>query len=175
MRRPTAIASWSEPSGGMLLQTNNKISGPTLDLVADFHQVFQYDFMTNGFLAGTVVAILAGVVGYFVVLRRLSFACEALSHGGFAGATGAVVLGQDVFLGLLVFTSVTGGFMGLLGDRLRPDPSPDQALQRHRRPADGQIHRPQRAAPSLLPVGHGRGPCLGGQTPAHAVREEPER
>src|ERR1700682_2060221 len=102
----------------MFFQTNNKIGGPTWDLVADFHQVFQYDFMTNAFIAGTVVAILAGVVGYFVVLRRLAFACEALSHGGFAGATGAVVLGQDVFLGLLVFTSVTGGFMGLLVDRI---------------------------------------------------------
>src|SRR5205085_9927751 len=75
--------------------------------------------MTNAFIAGTVVAVLAGVVGYFVVLRRLSFACEALSHGGFAGATGAVVLGEDVFLGLLVFTSITGGFMGLIGDRIR--------------------------------------------------------
>jgi zinc/manganese transport system permease protein len=100
-------------------QIASKFSGPTWDLVADFHQVFQYEFMTNAFLAGTVVAILAGVVGYFVVLRHLGFACEALSHGGFAGATGAVVLGQDVFLGLLVFTSITGGFMGLLGDRLR--------------------------------------------------------
>ena len=63
-------------------------------------RVFQYEFMQNAFLAGTVVAIMAGVVGYFVVLRRLAFATEALSHGGFAGATGAVVLGQDVFLGL---------------------------------------------------------------------------
>jgi zinc/manganese transport system permease protein len=103
----------------MLLQTSSKIAGPGWDLVADFHQIFQYEFMKNAFIAGTIVAILAGVVGYFVVLRRLGFACEALSHGGFAGATGAVVLGQDVFLGLLVFTSVTGGFMGLLGDRLR--------------------------------------------------------
>ena len=75
--------------------------------------------MQNAFLAGTIVAILAGVVGYFVVLRRLAFATEALSHGGFAGATGAVVLGQDVFLGLLAFTSMTGAFMGFLGDRLR--------------------------------------------------------
>jgi zinc/manganese transport system permease protein len=103
----------------MFFQTSSKISGPTWDLVGDFHQVFQYSFMTNAFIAGTVVAILAGVVGYFVVLRRLSFASEALAHGGFAGATGAVVLGQDVFLGLLVFTSVSGGFMGLLGDRIR--------------------------------------------------------
>jgi zinc/manganese transport system permease protein len=81
--------------------------------------VFQYQFMQNAFMAGTVVAILAGVVGYFVVLRRLGFASEALSHGGFAGATGAVVFGQDVFLGLLVFTGVSGALMGLLGDRLR--------------------------------------------------------
>src|SRR5437870_11864984 len=103
----------------MLPQVSSKFTGPSWDLVADFHQVFQYQFMSNAFIAGTVVAILAGVVGYFVVLRRLGFACEALSHGGFAGATGAVVLGQDIFLGLLVFTSVTGGFMGLLGVRIR--------------------------------------------------------
>src|SRR5919202_5110126 len=82
-------------------------------------QVFQYEFMQNAFVAGTIVAVLAGIVGYFVVLRRLGFACEALAHGGFAGATGAVVLGQDVFLGLLAFTSVTGALMGLLGERLR--------------------------------------------------------
>ena len=95
------------------------IAAPGWDLAADLHQVFQYEFMQNAFVAGTMVAVLAGVVGYFVVLRRLSFACEALAHGGFAGATGAVVLGQDVFLGLLAFTSVTGALMGLLGERLR--------------------------------------------------------
>ena len=47
----------------MFFQTNNKIIGPSWDLVGDFHQVFQYDFMTNAFIAGTVVAVLAGVVG----------------------------------------------------------------------------------------------------------------
>jgi zinc/manganese transport system permease protein len=104
----------------VLLQSNAaKLAGPTWDLVADVQQIFQYDFMQNAFIAGTIVAILAGVVGYFVVLRRLSFATEALSHGGFAGATGAVVLGQDTFLGLLAFTSVSGAFMGVLGERLR--------------------------------------------------------
>src|SRR5713101_200176 len=96
-----------------------RIVSPSWNLAADLQQVFQYEFMHNAFIAGTVVAIRAGVVGYFGVLRRLAFASEARSHGGFAGATGAVVLGQDVFLGLLVFTSVTGGFMGLLGDRIR--------------------------------------------------------
>src|ERR1700674_4044560 len=75
--------------------------------------------MRNAFLAGTVVAVMAGIVGYFVVLRRLAFACEALSHGGFAGATGAVLLGADVFLGLVVFICAAAVVMGLLGDRLR--------------------------------------------------------
>jgi zinc/manganese transport system permease protein len=94
-------------------------SGPTWNLVSDAQQILQYEFMQNAFLAGTIVAILAGLVGYFVVLRRLGFACEALSHGGFAGATGAAVLGVDVFVGLLAFTSASGAFMGWLGDRLR--------------------------------------------------------
>jgi ABC-type Mn2+/Zn2+ transport system permease subunit len=96
-----------------------QVRGPSWDLVADFRQIFQYEFMQNAFVAGTIVALLAGIVGYFVVLRRLGFASEALSHGGFAGATGAVVLGQDVFLGLVAFTSISGALMGLLGDRLR--------------------------------------------------------
>jgi zinc/manganese transport system permease protein len=81
--------------------------------------VFAYGFMQNAFLAGTVVAIMAGVIGYFVVLRRLAFATEALAHGGFAGATGAVLIQQDVFVGMLVFTTLAGVVMGLLGDKLR--------------------------------------------------------
>jgi zinc/manganese transport system permease protein len=105
----------------MFLQANpgSRILVPGWNLVADVQQIFQYEFMQNAFIAGTIVALLAGVVGYFVVLRRVAFASEALAHGGFAGATGAVVLGQDVFLGLLAFTGVSGAFMGLLGDKLR--------------------------------------------------------
>jgi zinc/manganese transport system permease protein len=96
-----------------------RIGGPTWNLLADLQQIFQHEFMQNAFLAGTIVAILAGMVGYFLVLRRAAFAAEALAHGGFAGATGAAVLGVDVFLGLVAFTSVSGAFMGWMGDRLR--------------------------------------------------------
>jgi zinc/manganese transport system permease protein len=94
-------------------------AGPTWNLVQDARDILSYGFMQNAFVAGTMVAIMAGVVGYFVVLRRLAFATEALSHGGFAGATGAVVIHQDVFVGLLAFTSCAGILMGLLGDKLR--------------------------------------------------------
>src|SRR5215467_8590630 len=94
-------------------------AGPTWNIVQDFQEMFAYGFMQNAFLAGTIVAIVGGVIGYFVVLRRLAFATEALSHGGFAGATGAVLVHQDVFLGLLAFTTLAGVLMGVLGDKLR--------------------------------------------------------
>lgn len=95
------------------------LAGPSWNLLSDLQLIFQYPFMRNAFLAGTVVAAMAGIVGYFVVLRRLAFACEALSHGGFAGATGAVLIGADVFLGLVVFVCAAASIMGILGDRLR--------------------------------------------------------
>lgn len=93
--------------------------GPSWNLIQDLQEIFAYGFMQNAFFAGTIVAIVGGVVGYFVVVRHLSFATEALSHGGFAGATGAVVLSQDPFLGLLVFVTCAGVLMGILGDKLR--------------------------------------------------------
>jgi zinc/manganese transport system permease protein len=94
-------------------------NGPTWNLLQDARDILSFEFMQNAFVAGTVVAIMAGVVGYFAVLRRLAFGIEALSHGGFAGATGSVVINQDPFFGLLVFTSCAGVLMGLLGDKLR--------------------------------------------------------
>jgi zinc/manganese transport system permease protein len=89
------------------------------DLVRDVQEVLRYAFMQHAYEAGTIVAISAGVIGYFVVLRGLSFAAHALSHIGFAGATGAVVLGAAPIVGLLVFTMSAGAVMGALGQRLR--------------------------------------------------------
>ena len=81
--------------------------------------MFEYDFMRNAFLAGGGVAIVAGAVGFFLVMRSLTFAGHALSHVGFAGATGAVLVGIGPLWGLLVFTLAAGLAMGLLGERLR--------------------------------------------------------
>jgi zinc/manganese transport system permease protein len=89
------------------------------DLLRDLQEVFRYAFMQHAFEAGTVVALSAGVIGYFVVLRGLSFAAHALSHIGFAGATGAVLVGATPIVGLLVFTMSAGAVMGALGQRLR--------------------------------------------------------
>ncbi len=89
------------------------------DLVRDVQELLRYAFMQHAYEAGTIVALSAGVIGYFVVLRSLSFAAHALSHIGFAGATGAVLLGAGPIVGLLAFTMSAGAVMGALGQRLR--------------------------------------------------------
>jgi len=89
----------------------------TLNLWIDFQDMWQYAFMRHAFEAGTIVAIVAGVVGYFVVLRRLSFAAHALSHVGFAGAAGAVLINVNPLIGLLIFTSGGGLAMASLGKK----------------------------------------------------------
>jgi len=75
---------------------------PSWDLVADVQLLLQYPFMRNAFLAGTLVAVVAGIVGYFMVLRSQSFAGHALANVGFAGATGAILIGISPATGLFV-------------------------------------------------------------------------
>src|SRR5216684_5440910 len=89
------------------------------NLFSDLAALFHYDFMVHAFEAGTTVAVVAGAIGYFVVLRGSAFAAHALSHIGFAGATGAVVLGFNPIFGLLAFTLGSGMAIGALGNRLR--------------------------------------------------------
>ena len=92
---------------------------PSWNPFDDLAMLFQYDFMTHAFQAGTIVAIVAGSIGYFVVLRGSSFAAHALSHIGFAGAAGAVVAGLSPVVGLLAFTLGSGAAIGALGNRVR--------------------------------------------------------
>lgn len=92
---------------------------PSWNPIDDLAMLFHYQFMVNAFEAGTIVAIVAGAIGYFVVLRGSAFAAHALSHIGFAGAAGAVVLGLSPVAGLLVFTLGAGTAIGALGNRLR--------------------------------------------------------
>src|SRR5690348_11579309 len=80
--------------------------------------MFTYDFMQNAFAAAGIVAVLSGVTGFFLVLRAQTFAGHALSHVGFAGATGAVLLGVAPLWGLVALTVTAGVGMGLLGERL---------------------------------------------------------
>lgn len=87
------------------------------DIIGDFQQMLAYSFMQHAYEAGTMVALIAGIVGYLVVLRRSAFAAHALAHTGFAGAAGAVLAGVNPVFGLIAFTSVSGSGMAVLGQR----------------------------------------------------------
>ena len=80
--------------------------------------MFQYDFVINAFIAAGIVAVVSGVTGYFLVMRGQTFAGHALSHIGFAGATGAGLIGLSPLAGLVGFTLIAGVAMGLMGERL---------------------------------------------------------
>ncbi len=80
--------------------------------------MFDYEFMRNAFAAAGVAAVVSGLVGYFLVLRGQTFAGHALGHIGFAGATGAVLIGVAAVWGLVGFTVAAGVGMGLMGERL---------------------------------------------------------
>jgi zinc/manganese transport system permease protein len=74
-------------------------------------------FMSNALIGGTIVALAAGLIGYFVVVRHTAFAAHALAHIGFPGATGAVLLGVPVAVGLGVFCIGGALVIGVLGKR----------------------------------------------------------
>jgi zinc/manganese transport system permease protein len=73
--------------------------------------------MLNTWIAASVVAVVAGMTGYFAVLRGSTFAAHAIPNGAFAGAAGASLLGINVIWGLAVFA--VGGALGIgaLGDK----------------------------------------------------------
>ncbi len=85
--------------------------------VVDLEEMWRYQFMQHAFEAGTVIAILAGCTGYFVVLRRSAFTAHAFSEIGFAGAAAAVLLSVAPILGLLAGSILGGLGIAALGRR----------------------------------------------------------
>lgn len=80
--------------------------------------MFAYEFMINALAAATIVSVVAGLVGFFLVMRGQTFAGHALSHVGFAGAAGAALLGIAPFWGLVGLTVAASIPMGALSDRI---------------------------------------------------------
>jgi zinc/manganese transport system permease protein len=77
--------------------------------------------VSPAYLAGTGVAVAAGLIGYFLVLRAQVFTADALSHVAFTGALAALAAGFDARLGLFTVTVLVALGMGTLGPRARPD------------------------------------------------------
>jgi zinc/manganese transport system permease protein len=79
----------------------------TWNLLDDIRQMWSLQSMVSAFRAGTIVAVLAGLVGWFMVVRKQSFAGHTLAVVGFPGAAAAVWLGLGAGTGYLAFCLVT--------------------------------------------------------------------
>src|SRR5260370_8742450 len=90
----------------------------TLNLWQDVQAMLYYDFMRQALLAGTILSVVAGLVGYFVVLRHQAFAGESLSDVAFTGALRGAALGINPLASLLVTTLAIAVGMGGVGEPL---------------------------------------------------------
>jgi len=95
------------------------IAPPTWDVVGDVRELLSYDFMRNAALAGTAIAVAAGLVGYFVVLRNQVFTSDALGHAAFTGGLGGLLAGLPLLVGVHAGTVATALGTGSLGGRSR--------------------------------------------------------
>src|SRR4029077_7497442 len=75
----------------------------TWNVFADVGHLFDFTFMVNALRAGTIVAVLAGLIGWLMVTRRQSFAGHTLALIGFPGAAAATLLGVGALLGFFTF------------------------------------------------------------------------
>jgi zinc/manganese transport system permease protein len=78
--------------------------------------MLSHRFMQHAFVAGTAIAVAAGLVGYFVVLRGQVFTGDALSHVAFTGALAALAVGVDLRLGLFAGVIAVALLLAALGD-----------------------------------------------------------
>ncbi|MGH3796656.1 MAG: metal ABC transporter permease [Pseudonocardiaceae bacterium] len=88
--------------------------GPSWNPLLDLQQMWSFPFMVNAFRAGTIVAVLAGVLGWFMVLRKQTFAGHTLSMVAFPGAAGATLLGLSASTGYFAFCLVAALVIGVL-------------------------------------------------------------
>ena len=67
-------------------------------------EIFKYGFMNRAFLVGTLIAIIAPIIGVIVILKRYSMIGDALSHNTLAGVTAGIVMNINPILGAFVFS-----------------------------------------------------------------------
>jgi zinc/manganese transport system permease protein len=95
----------------MLFADSTQLSWNVVD---DVRQMFAFPFMVNAFRAGTIVAIVAAVIGWFMVLRRQTFAGHTLALVGFPGAAGASLVGVSAQFGYFGFCTIAAVAIGAL-------------------------------------------------------------
>lgn len=104
-------------------------SGLSPDPISDFQRLTAYPFMANALEAGTIVAIISGVVGWMMVTRRQAFAGHTLSVMAFPGAGAALLVGLSAAAGYFIFSVLAALVIGAAsGARARGSRAQESAV-----------------------------------------------
>ncbi|MHB1569991.1 MAG: metal ABC transporter permease [Solirubrobacteraceae bacterium] len=95
--------------------------------IVDLQALFTFPFMVHALAAGTIVAVLGAIVGWYVALRRQAFAAHTLSVMAFPGATGAALVGLPLSLGYYLACGLAAVALGITGRRSRRSLGADSA------------------------------------------------
>ena len=111
--RPTALPGSPRGGGMTIVEGRASASGP----LTGFANMLGHPFITHALVAGTAVALVCGLVGYFLVLRGQVFAGDAQGHIAYTGAMAALVAGLDPRVGLFAATIIAGIALGVISRR----------------------------------------------------------
>ncbi len=100
----------------------------TWNLVTDLRQIWSLPSMVNAYRAGSIIAVVAGIAGWFLVLRRQAFAAHTVAVAGFPGAAGAVLVGVSASWGYYGFCVGTALVIAALAAPGAGGPARDSAL-----------------------------------------------
>ena len=81
--------------------------------------MFEYSFMQYAFLSGSIIALVCGLISYFVIARRTAFGAHALGHISLTGASAAILVGFSALSGQLLFNIIAAMIMGFMGDKIK--------------------------------------------------------
>ena len=84
-----------------------------------FYDIFRYEYLMNALLAAVFAGITCGIVGTYVVARRMVFLCGGVTHASFGGLGIAVYMGANPIAGAMVFAVLSALGIEWGGDRGR--------------------------------------------------------
>lgn len=76
-------------------------------MIAAIENIFAYDFLVNAFVACILSGITCGIVGSYIVARRMVFLASGITHASFGGLGIALYAGLNPLLGAVAFASVS--------------------------------------------------------------------
>ncbi len=104
-----------------------ELAGLSWNPVSDLEQLTEFPFMVQALEAGTIVAVMAGAIGWFMVLRRQTFAGHTLSVVAFPGAAGATLAGLPIALGYFGACGIAALALSQVSRPGRESPSSESA------------------------------------------------